>query len=85
MGRDAVVWRESPSAVLGRHYSDGTKTQHGVSCCVWGLVRTVRPHVWGLGVCLGRDAVVWRESPSAVLGTHYGDVIETRYGVSCTG
>ena len=49
LGRDAVVWRESPSAVLGRHYSDGTKTQHGVSCCVWGLVRTVRPHVWGLG------------------------------------
>ena len=50
MGRDAVVWRESPSAVLGRHYSDGTKTQHGVACCVWGLVRTVRSHVRGPGV-----------------------------------
>ena len=34
---------------------------------------------------MGRDAVVWRESPSVALGTRYGDGIEAQYGVSCTG
>ena len=39
----------------------------------------------GARECLGRDAVVWRESPSVALGTRYGDGIEAQYGVSCTG
>gem|GEM_PF-6397295 len=29
------MWRESPSAAQDTHYSDGTKTQHGVSCTGW--------------------------------------------------
>ena len=37
----------------------------------------VRPHALGLGVCLGRDAVAWRESPPAAQRTHYSDGTKT--------
>ena len=47
--------------------------------CAWGFEVTVRSRVRGLGVfgSGSRMLWLWRESPSAVLGTRYSDVIET--------